>query len=323
VRGEHRLALALAEQLEQVGEARNDIAAQLVGRWANGRSLLFLGDFAGARDLLERCHGLADPAHRRGVSSADPYVMTLTYLAWTLALLGFLDQARARLGEALAEARRLNHPQTLADVLLSARPVEGLTGSPDMETHVAELMALSTERGFPLHLGWATAYRGVSLTALGDGQAALTQIRHAMVAIRTTGAVTGTPDLLRMIAGAHAILGQTNEGLDCLTEAEQIIEVTDERFGEAELHRLRGDLLTAAGNPSAAEASYHQAITVARRQSARPYELRASIRLARLWCTQDRRGEARDLLSSVYGAFTEGFDTPDLREAGGLLEELA
>jgi predicted ATPase len=118
------------------------------------------------------------------------------------------------------------------------------------------------------------------------------------------------------------MVGQPADGLNCLAEAARIIETTEERNGEAELHRSRGDLLNATGDPSAAERSYHQALAVARLQSAKPLELRASLSLARLWCKQDRRGEARDLLAPIYGWFTEGFDTLDLKQAKVLLDEL-
>jgi len=137
-----------------------------------------------------------------------------------------------------------------------------------------------------------------------------------------TGAVTGTPDLLMMLAGAYAALSKPADGLNCLAEAAQIIDTTEERYGEAELHRLRGDLLYATGDQSAAERSYHHAVAVAKLQSAKLFELRASIGLARLWCKQDRRGEARNLLAPLYGWFTEGFDAPDLKEARALLEVL-
>ena len=119
------------------------------------------------------------------------------------------------------------------------------------------------------------------------------------------------------------MLGQPVEELNCLAEAARIIETTEERVHEAELHRVRGHLLNAIGDPSAAERNYHLALEVARRQSAKPSELRASISLARLWCKQDKRTEARDLLASIYGWFTEGFDTPDLKEAKALLDDLA
>ena len=111
------------------------------------------------------------------------------------------------------------------------------------------------------------------------------------------------------------MVGQPSDGLNCLAEAAQIIETTDERCHEAELHRLRGDLLNATGDPSAAERSYHQALTVAKLQSEKLLELQASISLARLWCKQNRHGEARDLLAPIYRWFTEGFDAHDLKEA--------
>jgi len=323
VRAEHRLALALAEQMEKIGEARNDVTAQLAGLRSNGTSRLFLGDFVAARALLERCHGLADPAHRGGgAPSYDIYAMMLAYLAWTLAVLGYIDQARLRLKEALSEARRLRHAHTLADVLLSASPVERITGSPEMQAHAEELLTLSTERGLPLNLGWATAYRGASLIALGQGQEGLSLITQGLAGIRATGAVTGTPNMLMMLAGAYARLGKPVDGLNCLAEAEEIIGATDERYGEAELHRLRGDLLNATSDPSAAERSYRQAIAVAQLQGAKLFELRASASLARLWGQRDGRGEARHLLASIYGWFTEGFDAPDLQQAKALLDAL-
>jgi predicted ATPase len=118
------------------------------------------------------------------------------------------------------------------------------------------------------------------------------------------------------------MLGREVEGLNCLAEAARIIETTEERYHEAEWHRLRGDLLYATGDPSAAEQNYHQALVVARRQSAKLLELRASTSLARLWSTQGKRSEARDLLASIYNWFTEGFGTPILEEANGLLGKL-
>jgi tetratricopeptide (TPR) repeat protein len=246
----------------------------------------------------------------------------LAYLGWTLAILGYIDQARSRMNEALSEARRRRHAHALADVLLSASAVEKLVSSPQMQRHAEELLALSTERGLPLNLGWATAYRGASLTALGQGQEGLSLITRGMAGVRATGAITGTPDLLMMLAAAYARLGQPVNGLNCLAEAERIIETTDERNSEAELHRLRGDLLDTTGDKSAAERSYHQALAVARLQNAKLFELRASIGLAKLWCKQERLGEASNLLEPIYGWFNEGFDAPDLKDAKAMLSSL-
>ncbi len=325
VRGELKLVLSLAEQLEKIGAARNDVAAQLLGRRGQGQTRCVLGDFVAARALLEQCHGLGDPAHRTigGGLPEDPYAHMLVYLASTLAYLGYIDQARSRLNEALSEARRLNHAFTLALVLFFATGIAWITRSPEMQGHAEEALALSTEHGFPLFSGHATAHRGASLTALGQGQEGLSLLAQGLVAVRATGAVVGTPGLLMWLAETYAVLGQPVEGLNCLAEAARIIETTEERVGEAELHRLRGDLLNATGDPAAAERSYHRALAVARRQSAKLLELRASIGLARLWCKQGKHGEARDLLASVYGWFTEGFEAADLKEAKALLDGLA
>jgi tetratricopeptide (TPR) repeat protein len=248
--------------------------------------------------------------------------MMLAYLAWILATMGYIDQAQSRLNEALSEARRPDHPHKLADLLLAAIPVERVTGSPGMQQHIEELVVLATERGLPLHLGWATAYRGASLVAFGQAQEGLSLITQALTAIRATGAITGTADLLMLIAGACAKVGRPGDGLNCLAEAAEIIEATDERWNEAGLHRLRGDLLDATGDLADAELSYRQAIAVARLQNAKLFELRASTCLARLMCKQHRNAEARDVLAPICDWFTEGFDAPDLKEARALLDAL-
>jgi predicted ATPase len=247
----------------------------------------------------------------------------LACLSSTLASLGYIDQARSRLNEALSEAPQLRFSHTRAEVLATASSVNLMIGSPEMQRHTEELLAVSTERGLPFYLAWATVFRGVSLTALGQGHEGLSQITRGIAEMRATGAVASIPGALMMLAEAYARLGQPVDGLNCLAEAAQIIETTDGRLSESRLHRLRGVLLDATGDPSAAERSYHQAIAVAKLQSAKFFELRASINLARLWCKQDRRGEARNLLAPIYGWFTEGFDTRHLQEAKALLDELA
>jgi tetratricopeptide (TPR) repeat protein len=147
--------------------------------------------------------------------------------------------------------------------------------------------------------------------------------REGALDVAGTGAVLSTPRALGFLAEAYAQLGRPVEGLNCLGEAAQIIETTDERLDEAELHRLRGDLLRATGDAAAAEASYREALALACRQSAKLWELRTAASLARLWRDQGKRTEAYNLLAPVYGWFTEGFDTPVLRDAKALLDQLA
>ena len=167
------------------------------------------------------------------------------------------------------------------------------------------------------------APRGLALAALGQPQEAFTLLTHALAQWRTIGAVLDAPVLLAWLANVAAILGQTAEAWRYLAEAAQIIETTDERVSEAELlHRVPGDLMNATGDRSGAERHYRQAIAVAERQSAKLFQLRASVSLARLWGGQGKRAEARDLLGPIYNWFTEGFDAPDLKDAKALLDEL-
>jgi predicted ATPase len=196
--------------------------------------------------------------------------------------------------------------------------------SPDrLQPHAEEILALSNEHGFPLFLGYGTLFRGWSSTALGQVREGLTFMTKGLSIARATGASLCSPHALVMLAEGYAKLGQADEALNCLAEAAQIIEVTDERYHEAELHRLRGELLEKAGNEAAAEESYRRALTVANRQSAKMFELRAATSLARLWRDRGTYAEARDLLVPVYNWFTEGFDGPVLQDAKALLDELA
>ena len=156
----------------------------------------------------------------------------------------------------------------------------------------------------------------MSLTALGQGHEGLSQITRGIAEIRATGAVAAIPGALMMLAFAYARLGQPVDGLKCLAEIAQIIETTDERQNESTSHSWRGVLLDATGDPSAAERSHHQAIAIAKLQSAKLSELRASINLARLWCKQDRRGEARNLLADLR------LVQRHLKEAKALINEL-
>ena len=322
-RGEHRLALALGRQLEQIGEARNDAASQLLGRLFRGISHLFLGELGAARADLEQCIGFGNPPHRTIAGLAfEPYITTLVYFAPTLALLGYIDQARSRINEALSEARRLKRASTLAIVLIFACWIDWLTCSP--MAHVEEGLAHPIKHGFRSSLGMGLAYRGRSLIAIGQPREGLKLFTQGLAEMHAIGAVAHTPRLFTWIGEAHAMLGQPADALNCLAEAARIVEATEERIEEAELlHRVPGDLLNAAGDRSGAERHYREAIAVAERQSARLFQLRASTSLARLWRGQGKRTEARDLLAPIYHWFTEGFDAPDLKDAKALLDDLA
>ncbi|OKO82621.1 hypothetical protein AC629_23640 [Bradyrhizobium sp. NAS80.1] len=327
VRAEHELAVSLAEQMEKLGETRKDQATLLLGHYIHGASCHYRGEFVTARGLLELCEGLRDPAARAtcaAIAVADPRAASQGHLAVTLALLGDIDQGRARANEALSEARLLDHPFTVAFVLSKVCAVEAAAGLPhDALRHAEELVALSNEHGFPLWLGLGLLQHGRSLTAVGQAQDGLALLAKGLSVLRGAGAVVHTPRALCFLAEAHAKVGHLQEGQQCLVEAAELIEATQERSSEAELHRLRGDMLNARGDQTAAEQNYHRALAVAERQSAKTLGLRAATNLARLWRDQGKCMEAHNLLVLRYRAFTEGFRTPVLRDVKALLDQLA
>jgi len=229
--------------------------------------------------------------------------------------------ARARLEAAIAEARRLGHAFTLASALGSW----GFYGGEELQAEMLraeELLALSTEHGFAFFKTVGAIHRGRCLAMEGRAAEGIAQMTEGLAAFRSTGAVGPLPRLLTRIAEAYGRAWQPLEGLEHLTEAIHIIETTEGRGSEAELYRVRGQLLLALRDRAAAEESYCTALAVARRQSTKLWELRVSTSLARLWRDQGKRIEARDLLAPIYGWFTEGFDTPVLKDAKALLEQL-
>jgi tetratricopeptide (TPR) repeat protein len=194
-----------------------------------------------------------------------------------------IDAARARASEALTEANRLKHIFSLTWASLYASWTECAVGSPyDIRQHAEQAVSLASEHGFPFHLAWGLIYRGWSKSRLGESEEGYSLIAKGLSMHRATGSVLCTAFALTLLAGACGRLGRTTEGLGYLTEAEQLIETTNDAFHEAELHRVRGDLLNANGDVAGAELSYQQAITVAKRQSAKMFELRTSTNLARL-----------------------------------------
>jgi predicted ATPase len=247
----------------------------------------------------------------------------LGQLGLTLAYLGHFDQARARIDDALSESRRLGHAYTLGHVLLDACNWLWVCGSPiEARKFAAEVTALSEENGFPVWLGFGLLHHGWSLIATEPTEEGLNFLTKGLSAVRATGAVVCTPWALMMLAEAHRRLGQLSESLNYLLEAAQIIEATDERCNEAELHRLHGDLRSATGDHAAAEQHYRQALAIAQRQRAKALELRAATSLARLWRDQGRDDPARDCLATVCNWFADGFNIPILTEARRLLSEL-
>jgi class 3 adenylate cyclase/predicted ATPase len=329
IRGELATARQKAEQMRRLGEAKDDRAVLLMGCRSCGVSRYYLGEFAAAASDLEQGSTLFEPAHRSfyaAVQPHDAHVALLVYSSRNLVCLGFLDQARRRAEQALQEARQLSHAYTMAYALANGWVGQwDLRSKQDMLQCAEELVTVTSEHGFRHFWAMGLVLRGWCLAAVGKEVEAMEQLAHGLSRYRELEAAAklDVPFFLALLADAHGRARAPEEGLKRLTEAEYLIEVTGERWAEAELHRIRGRLQQTSGSCVSAEGSFHQAIHVARLQNARFWELRAATNLARLWRDQGKRRQAHDLLAPIYGWFTEGFDTLDLKEAKALLEEFA
>jgi predicted ATPase len=192
-------------------------------------------------------------------------------------------------------------------------------------THVVELLALAHEREAPFWEALGTAARGWLFTQTGKASGAVAAITSGITSLRSTGAALYEPWHLWYLAMAYADLGQSDDARRCIDDAIEKVERSKEKWCEAEVHRIAGEIALKSPQPDAAKAEkyFERALVVARQQQAKSWELRAAMSKARLWRDQGKRDEARELLAPVYGWFTEGFDTLDLKEARALLDELA
>jgi predicted ATPase len=238
--------------------------------------------------------------------------------------LGYPDKALAWTNAAIIEAQRLAHlPSLAASLNISIRLLSLIGDYIGLDERVAQLAAVATEQGFAFWRAQGTIYRGWVEIKKGNVAEGISLLRTGSAAYRATGAEIYVPHHIALLAAAYEILGQIEESLTLLDEASQIIERTGERWLEAELRRYKGQLLLRQGNTEAAEELYRNALGIAMKQQAKLWELRAALSLARLRRDQGRRAEARDVLAPVYGWFTEGFDTVDLKDAKALFAELS
>jgi predicted ATPase len=327
-RPQFQMTRELGETLLRLAQHAHDPALTVVAHYALGVTWLFLGALPAARQHLEEGIARYTPDQYRAPVfriGHDLGVGCRAFTAWTFWLLGYPDQALARLHDALALAHELSHPFSLAFAWCVAAIVSQCSrGVLPVHEYAEATVALATEQGFPHWTAQGTSLRGWALAMQGQGEAGMAQVSQGIATFRATGAAQLVPYYCTMLADVSAHLGRTEDGLQALAEAHTLVEQHDERWWEAEVCRLRGVLLLRQpGTPQAeAESCFQQALDVARRQEAKSLELRAARSLARLWQQQGKRAEARDLLAPLYGWFTEGFDTADLQEAKALLEEL-
>jgi predicted ATPase len=317
----------LAEEALRLAERAQDPLHVALGHRYLGAIHLCLGEFTAARAHFAHMISFYEPEqHHRALVSlrgSDAGTSALAYDACCLWCLGYPEQALNRSQEAMAVARGLGHPFSLADVLCYAggflselrRDGEALMG------YAEELNALAQTT--PPWLVAGTYFQGEALLLLGRAQEGLAHIREGMDLYESMGVHYFLPGRMLFLAEAQAQAGEPEQGLDTLDQALAVVEETGERYWEPELRRLRAEWLRMQGDEAEAEAGFHTAIEVARGQQAKSWELRATVSLCRLWQKQGKVKEARQALAEIYGWFTEGFATRDLQEAKALLDELS
>jgi predicted ATPase len=331
-RGELQQTPALVEEMMALAQRQHDAVLLLEAHFALGYDVYWLGELGAARTHLEQGMAFYDPQQHHALafvySVSDPRVRCLAASALVLVLLGYPDQALQRSNDALALARGLAHPFSLTYALNVAALLHQLRRETTLTQERAEaLLALCHEQGFALYRTMGSILGGWALAEQGQAAEGVAQMHEGLTTRRTIGATGTDAHYLAMLAEGYRQSGQLEAGLTVLAEALAAVDQSGVRFYEAELYRLKGELLLAQAGTGhqvqEAEACFRQALAVARRQQAKWLELRAAISLSWLWHRQGKRDAARHLLAEIYGWFTEGFETPDLKEAKTLLEEFA
>ena len=326
-RGELDLAHSLDEDLLRLSRERNDSVGLILGHLSSGVNLMFAGRFTEARLHLEEALSRYDPVSQlllvRHVG-VHPHVFAQAYLGNALFCLGFSDQALARNSANIPEAKRLAHPPSLAGGLAIGLRLLSLVGDDAaLDEWVRQLTAVATEHGFPHWRTQGEIYRGWVEVNRGNVMQGISQLRSSFAAYRASGVELFVPHYFALLAAACEIAGQIEDGITLLDDALRIAAKTGERWFLAELTRQKGQVLLRQGHAEAAEELYQKALSIAEEQGAKLWGLRAATSLARLRREQGRHAEARDVLVPIYNWFSEGFDTPDLKDAKVLINQLA
>ena len=319
----------LAARLVALAKRQGATVPLMIGHRVMSASLLFTGDFAEGRAHFNQALALYDPAMHRPLATRfgqDARVAILTYRSFALWVLGYPEAALADADYALTDARELGQAATLMFALGIASFTQIFCGNyAAANAQADELIALADEKSVLL---WKTAkitLKGQLLAVIGKTSDAVPMITSGISALRSMGVKAFVPWYLSVVARAHGQLGQFDEARRCIGEAMTVIETTKERWCEAEVNRVGGEIALKPPEQDTvtAQAYFERALAIARHQQAKSWELRAAMSMARLWRSQGKPQQARELLAPVYGWFTEGFNTLDLKEAKALLEELA
>jgi class 3 adenylate cyclase/tetratricopeptide (TPR) repeat protein len=328
VRGDLRLCAALAADGMALAERLNDPGILMEALFMPGVTLFYRAQFAQARAYYEKALAAYDDRERTKFWTAytghNAGVTHRCYLALALWHLGYPDRARQVDREARDLARTIGHAFSLGHAVdFTAILSHYCRLGSEVQAAAEEEVAIGAEQGFQLWHALGTLHKGAGMLLQGRREEALPLLLKGFRAFRATGAEVRVPTYLGILGDAYTQSARFEDAHRALDEGLAVAEKNDDRCHEAELYRLKGELLLAESSDEAAEGCFHQAIETARRQQSRAWQLRGTVSLARLWQRQGRRDEARAALAAVYGTYTEGFTTPDLVDAAALLESLA
>jgi predicted ATPase len=318
----------LAAQFLTLAEKRTTPVPLMIGHRLMGTSLLFTGDFAESRTHFDDALALFNPAEHRWLAarfSQDHKVGVLLYRSTALGMLGYPEAGLADADHAIKEAREIDQAVSLmAGLAITSMSHMHCGNYATANAQIDEVVKLAGEKGTLFWKVGATLVRGSLLAVTGKAADAVRTITSGLREYRATGATVWMPTYLSYLAIAHTNLGELDDASRCVGEAISTIEATKERWYEAEANRIAGEiaLRSPEPNPTKSQDYLERALAVARQQQAKSWQLRASMSLARLWRDQGKSQQAREMLAPVYGWFTEGFETRDLKEAKALLEDL-
>ena len=319
----------LAAEFLMLAEKQGGTVPLMFGHRVMGTSSVYTGEIAKGRAHYDQAIALYDRATHLPLATRfgqDIRVVILCQRSLALWLLGYPEAALADAEQAVKHGREINQAATMMYAFYFGRWTHFHCGIyAAVNAQLDELVALVVEKGAEGWKGTPTSLQGCVLALTGKAADAIDMINSGIAAFRSVGGTLFEPLFLSYLAGAHANLGQFDEARGRIDEAMDIIETAKERWFEAEANRIAGEiaLKSPKADTAEAEAYFERALSVARQQQSKSWELRAAMSMARLWRDQGKRNEARDLLAPVYGWFTEGFDTLDLKEAKALLDELA
>jgi predicted ATPase len=326
VDAKHKRAFVQAEQCMRLAEESQNSSLLVQSHWGLGLSHFYLGEPVAARTHFEQAIAIHDAQGIDSPVSLYGSVLCRAHLARLLLYLGFADQSQRMMNQAIARAEGMRHPVGLADALSLAAHLAAFHHHPRKTQELAAAITRhSQEHGLPYYSAIGMMMSGWSLAMQDKKASGIDLIREGLESYLATGTRHQHGYYLGLMAEALGESGRDSERIETLREALGLATQSDESYYEAELHRLTGEALLKVEGPSSSEAElcFQKAVDEARRQSAKSLELRAVMSLARLWAQLGRRAEAHRMLGDVYDWFTEGSDTPDLRNARTLTSELS